>query len=85
MQSLWLLPFPTPPPRGLALPGPRRGAAVPTPFSEEGRLGIIVTVSCTVVAFDKIGGYIKKATDDLEALAQGTADCSGGGQALYRH
>lgn len=43
----------------------------------------MVTVSCAVV-FDNIGAYIKKATDDVAALAQGTAHCCGGGQVLYR-
>lgn len=69
MRSLWLLPFPTLPPRGLVLPASRRGAALLTPsLKKEG----------------DYRGYVKKATDDVAALAQGTAHCSGGGQALYR-
>lgn len=79
MRRLWLLPFPALPPKGPALPGSRRGAAVLTPLSEEGRLAITVTVSCAVVAFDKMGGYVKKATADLAASAQGPAERSGGG------
>jgi len=48
-------PFPFPPlPGGLALPGPTRGAAALTRLFEAGRLGITVTVSCTVVALTKL-------------------------------
>lgn len=54
-------PFPPPlPPRGLALPSPRRGAALITTLFEEERLGITVAVSCMVGALAKLVVTLKR-------------------------